>query len=122
LEWIESSDPKIATCDWSTLSSVASITSDEKLDIKAYSELLDRVKRELQSSPNRVRYTMNGFVIATGSFIAELTEKAIKTADAIGLVSCEMGQTSCKVPAARLYIEKIADKGRIGKKKKMARC
>ncbi|MGK0390223.1 MAG: hypothetical protein ACI94Y_002974 [Maribacter sp.] len=41
LEWIEASDPKIAACGWSTLSSVASITSDEELNIKAYSELLD---------------------------------------------------------------------------------
>lgn len=122
LEWIESDDAKIAACGWSTLSNVASITKDEELDIKAYSQLLDRVKKELQSSPNRVRYTMNGFVIATGSYIAELTEKAMETADAIGLVSCEMGQTSCKVPAAAAYIQKIVDKGRVGKKKRMARC
>lgn len=122
LEWIESSDSKIAACGWSTLSSVASITKDEELEVKAYSKLLDRVKKELQSSPNRVRYTMNGFIIAVGAYIEELTEKAMATADAVGLVSCEMGETACKVPAARPYIQKIIDKGRIGKKKKMARC
>ncbi|MGK0390224.1 MAG: hypothetical protein ACI94Y_002975 [Maribacter sp.] len=48
---------------------------------------------------------MNGFIIAIGAYIAELTGKAMKTADAIGLVSCEMGETACKVPTARPYTQ-----------------
>jgi len=121
-EWIESENPKIASCGWSTLSSFASITVDEDLDIEAYSQLLDKVAKELQSAPNRVRYTMNGFVIATGAYISSLTEKALETADKVGLVSCEMGETACKVPVARPYIQKIIDMGTVGKIRKKARC
>jgi hypothetical protein len=33
-----------------------------------------------------------------------------------------MGGTACKVPFAPDYIQKMKDKGNIGKKRKMARC
>jgi hypothetical protein len=33
-----------------------------------------------------------------------------------------MGETACNVPDAKSYIEKIESMGRIGKKRKMARC
>jgi hypothetical protein len=65
---------------------------------------------------------MNGFVIAVGAYIQPLTEKAKTVAAEIGKVSVEMGGTSCKVPLATAYIQKIEDKGNIGKKRKIARC
>jgi len=39
-----------------------------------------------------------------------------------GKVDFEMGGTSCKVPPAPQYIEKVKTRGTIGKKKKAARC
>jgi hypothetical protein len=65
---------------------------------------------------------MNGFVIAVGAYVPELTELALKTADKIGKVEVDMGGTSCKVPDARAYIEKIQQRGTIGKKRKTAKC
>jgi hypothetical protein len=67
-------------------------------------------------------YTMNGFVIAMGSYVKELTDKASKVAATIGKVSVDVGGTACKVPLATAYIKKIKDKGYIGKKRKSARC
>lgn len=121
-KWIESTEESIASAGWATFSNFASIRPDEALDIEAYSLLLDRVSKEIDSAQNRVRYTMNGFVIAVGSYIPALTEKAQKIAAEIGKVSVEMGGTSCKVPLASTYIQKIIDKDRIGKKRKQARC
>ena len=122
MEWIESDQEHIAACGWSTLSNLASIKKDEGLDIEAYSSLLDRIANSIHTSQNRVRYTMNGFVIAIGSFISELTSKAIETAEKIGKVSVNMGETACKVPLATTYIQKVADKGYVGKKRSQARC
>ncbi|MFT7161922.1 MAG: hypothetical protein ACI9GZ_003109, partial [Bacteroidia bacterium] len=34
----------------------------------------------------------------------------------------DMGETACKVPLAKDYIQKVVDKGRVGKRKKSARC
>ena len=122
LEWIESDEEKIASSGWSTLGSVASITPNEDIDLKVYEDLLDKVGNEIHDAPNRVRYVMNGFVIAVGSFIPELTEKAKEVAGKIGKVSVDMGGTACKVPLATDYIAKVEKMGRIGKKKKVARC
>lgn len=78
LQWIESSNELVATSGWSTLSNYAAITQDDKLDLKIYNKLLERVEKSIHKAPNRVRYTMNGFVIAVGSYIIELTERRLK--------------------------------------------
>ncbi len=122
LQWIESGNELIATAGWSTLSNYAAITQDDKLDLPMYAQLLDRVKKNIHSAPNRVRYTMNGFVIAVGRYIIELSEKASQVAEKIGKVSVNVGNTSCKVPNAVDHIKKVKDKGKLGKKRKMARC
>ena len=121
-EWIESEEEHIAAAGWSTLSSVMSIKKDEELDVDKLSALLDRVKNTIHHSPNRVRYTMNGFVIAAGSYVTALTDKAIAVAKAIGEINVDMNGTACKVPSAQDYIKKIVDMDRVGKKRKMARC
>ena len=122
LEWIESQKEGIASAGWSTLSNLVSIKPDSDLDIKIFEGLLDRVGRDIHNSQNRVRFTMNGFVIAAGAFISSLTDKATAIAEQIGKVKVDMGGTACKVPYASDYIQKIKDKDRIGKKRKMARC
>jgi hypothetical protein len=92
------------------------------LDSELYSQLLERVQKEIHGAPNRVRYTMNGFVIAVGSHIAALTDKSKEVANAVGKVSVDVGGTACKVPLAASYIDKVIDKGNIGKKRLTARC
>ena len=122
LEWIESDKETIASAGWATLASNASVRPDEELDIDAYSALLDRVGETIHEGKNRARYAMNGFVIAIGSYIPALTEKAKAIGDKIGKVSVDMDGTACKVPLIKPYIQKVEDKGRIGKKRKTARC
>jgi hypothetical protein len=65
---------------------------------------------------------MNGFVIAVGTYVTSLTDLAMQTAKAIGEVSVDLGDTSCKVPFAPEYIEKVRKRGAIGKKRKTAKC
>ncbi len=122
VEWIDSKQENIASAGWSTLSNLCAIKPDEELNIEHLKKLLNRVVKEINTAANRVRYTMNGFVIAAGSYVKELTEKALETAKQIGIVSVNIGDTAYKVPIATHYIKKIAAKGNIGKKKKEARC
>ncbi len=121
-EWIESTDEKVAVAGWGTLSSLVAVKADDELDIPALRKLLERVKSSIHDAPNRVRYKMNGFVIALGSYVDELTDEALRAGEEIGKVSVYMGNTDCKVPFSPDYIRKVADKGRIGKKRKSARC
>ncbi|MBD98203.1 MAG: DNA alkylation repair protein [Verrucomicrobia bacterium] len=122
LQWIESKDENIAAAGWSTIAYYASVREDKDLDHKLYIQLLDRIGDSIHEAQNRVRYVMNGFVIAIGSYMPELTNKAKEVASKIGKVSVDVGGAACKVPLASTYIEKVIEKGRVGKKRKTARC
>lgn len=122
LKWIQSDKESVASAGWGTLAYYAGVNEDENLDIKAYIKLLDIVEKEIHDAQNRVRFTMNGFVISVGSYIEALTGKSKEVATKIGKVSVEMGGTACKVPLAIDYIDKAINMGRKGKKRKTARC
>ena len=121
LKWISSKEERIASAGWSTLSFMSGIKSSEELDIKTYEKLLEKAEKEIASAKPRVRYTMNGFVIATATNIPELTQRAVKAAEKIGKVTVDMAGTSCKVPLAKEYIQKNLKEGRGVKKRKSYR-
>jgi 3-methyladenine DNA glycosylase AlkD len=122
LKWIDSKKEQVAAAGWATLSSLAVITPDDQLDLPALKKLLVRIEKTIQQQLNRVRYVMNNFVIAVGGHVMPLTEAALATADRIGPVTVDMGDTECKVPSARAQIEKIRQRGALGKKRKTAKC
>jgi 3-methyladenine DNA glycosylase AlkD len=119
LEWIDSKKERVAAAGWATLSSLVAIKDDSVAELK---KLLERVQKTVHDQPNRVRYTMNGFVIAVGSYVKALTTLALQAAAKIGPVSVDMGGTDCKVPDADAYIKKVHARGAIGKKRKTAKC
>src|SRR3569833_708640 len=106
LEWIDSIEAYIAAAGWNTLSSWVTLKPNGDLNIAAIRSLLQRVVKSINSSPNRVIYTMNGFIIAVGSYVAPLSDEAIAAANQVGTVVVDMTGTSCKVPDAAAYIEK----------------
>ena len=122
LEWIESKQESAASAGWTTLACLVSIRNDAELDLAALEKLLERVAKTIHQQPDRVRYSMNGFVIALGVYVKALTEAALKAAGTIGVVTVDMGKTACKVPFAPEYIKKVQKRGTIGRKRKMARC
>lgn len=121
-EWIDSGDEKKAAVGWGTLSSWVAVKDDAQLDISALRSLLKRVEATIHDEPNGVRYKMNGFVIALGTYVASLKDEALQAAEQIGKVSVNLGNTACKVPFAPDYIRKVEGMGRVGKKRKTARC
>jgi 3-methyladenine DNA glycosylase AlkD len=121
-EWMKSEEEMFATAGWSTYTNYLSITKDEELDIEEIKSLLQLVEETIHGEKNRVRYTMNGFVIGVGAFVAPLYEHAMAVAEKIGKVEVSMGQTACKVPLATDYLHKIEARGTIGKKKKTCIC
>jgi hypothetical protein len=121
-EWIESPDEMIATCGWSTYGNYITITADKDLDIEEIRGLLRRVVSTIHGERNRVRYNMNGFVIAVGASVIPLYGEATDAAEKIGKVEVNVGQTACKVPLATEYIRKVEEAGKTGKKKKTCIC
>lgn len=121
-EWIASPDEMTATSGWSTYANYLSITPDDRLDLNEIRGLLGQVERTVHQERNRVRYNMNGFVIAVGSYVPALFEEAMAVAGRIGKVDVNVGDTACKVPLAAEYIRKVEESGRTGKKKKTCVC
>jgi 3-methyladenine DNA glycosylase AlkD len=121
-KWMKSKDEKTAAAGWVTYTNWISITEDDGLDLSEIKTMLKQVEQQIAVAPNRVRYAMNGFVIAVGGYVKKLLSQAQATAKKIGVVKVDMGDTNCKVPNATDYIEKIVKMNRVGKKRKSARC
>ncbi len=122
LRWMQSPKESVAAAGWCTYSSLVSVTPDEDLDLDEIRGLLTTVGTTVHDRENRVRHTMNAFVIAVGTYVPPLLEEARGVACEIGVVKVDMGGTACKVPLATVYIEKVVDRGRVGKKRKGTRC
>ncbi|MBB3697787.1 DNA alkylation repair protein [Flammeovirga yaeyamensis] len=122
LEWIQSDQEFICSAGWCTLAGYISIRNDDEIDLLKIEELLTFAENHIHEQQNRVRYSLNGFVIAVGVYIESLSEKAMEVGKNIGKVSVNMGKTSCKVPMAEDYIFKVRSMDRVGKKKKSTRC
>jgi 3-methyladenine DNA glycosylase AlkD len=122
LEWIDSDTDLTAAAGWATLACIVSIKPDPELDLPALKRLLQRVVEMIHQAPDVVRYQMNSFIIAVGSYVLPLTDEAMQAAETIGPVTADLGNNSCQVPFAPSYIEKVRKRGTIGKKRKSAKC
>ncbi len=118
LKWIDKKEENYTSAGWATLSIILSQKTNNELDLPVIKRLLKRAEKEVHNSSNRTRYTMNNFIISVGAYIPELTSEAIKSANKVGKVNVYMGKTSCKVPIALDYINKIVTMDRVGKKRK----
>ena len=122
LKWMKSKKEHVAASGWCTYSGILATKADAELDLKEIENLLGTVAKEINRAQGRARYTMNGFVIAVGAYVKPLLKQAKATAQQIGEVSVDLGDTACEVPLATAYIAKIEGAGRVGRKKKTIRC
>lgn len=122
LKWIDAKKEHVARAGWNTYSGIVSTRADDELALEEIEGLLGRVERDIGRAPNRVRYCMNGFVIAVGASVKPLLARARAAAKKIGKVEVDMGDTECRVPDALATLKKIESMGRIGKKRKTMKC
>ncbi len=122
LQWMKSKKEHVAASGWCTYSGLLATKPDKDLNLPGIEKLLETVVNGINDPRNRVRYTMNGFVIAVGAYVKPLLKQAKAAAKQIGAVSVDVGDTACKVPLATAYIEKIEAAGRVGQKRKTIRC
>jgi hypothetical protein len=102
--------------------SLVAITDDSELDLVELKRFVMQVEKTIHHQANDVRYAMNRFVIAVGTYVGELTERALEAAEKIGPVSVDFGDTACQCPLAPEHIQKAKKDGVVGKKRKSAKC
>lgn len=116
--WINHDDFRLRRTAWAIYQNALSFLPNEMFDKDDIVKRLIYIKENIHNEENRVRYIMNGFVIAVGSFYPELLDDAKHIAEEVGKVEVFMGQTACKVPFAPDYIQKVESMDRIGRKRK----
>ena len=121
LKWMDSKNEAIASSGWGTYSSLVAITEDADLDLAEIKSLLQRVAKSIHQQPNRVKYVMNGFVIAVACHVKPLHKLAVDTANGIGKVAVDL-VGACKIPFAPDHIKKFEARSAIGKKRKSPKC
>ena len=122
LKWIDSGEELRASAGWSTFTWLLGVKPDAYFDKDMLLSLLKKVEKGIHTAKNRETYAMNSFLMAVAISYLPLHEEAKKTAERIGPVTVDVGNTNCKVALATEYIEKNIAQGRIGFKRKHARC
>jgi len=111
-DWLDSENEYVRQCGYDTLSNL--LKENKNLSTHQCRTLLDKIEKEIHAAPNRVRYSINNALISIGIYKPELLDAALSAADRIGKVDIDHGDTSCKTPDARAYIEKaLSRKGKV---------
>ncbi|MDR2466902.1 MAG: DNA alkylation repair protein [Prevotellaceae bacterium] len=120
--WIRSGEELRMSAGWACYEWLLGSRPDSEFDPAKIKAMLDEVAAVVHSSPNRARYSMNGFVIAVGVSYLPLHEEALRTAEKIGAVTVVSEKGKCSVPLAEAAILKARDKSRLGFKRRGVRC
>jgi 3-methyladenine DNA glycosylase AlkD len=102
--WLNSDNEWVGSFAWTLLSQFAG--QEGPLTDAECERHLKTIEAGIHTAKNRVRYSMNGAVIAIGLRNAKLKAKALAAAARIGKVDVDHGETSCETPAAADYIRK----------------
>lgn len=121
-EFIKHDDEITASTGYCIFNFYVALVADDQLNLNELINILDFIQNNIHQAKNRTRYAMNGFVIAVGTHVLPLSDRVYKVAETIGKVTVDMGSTYCKVPLATEYIKQAEKMGRLGKKRKQARC
>ena len=121
LKWMDSKKEVIASAGWGTYSSLVATKEDSDLDLAEIQLLLQRVAKSIHEQPNRVKYAMNGFIIAVGAYMKPLNKIALAAAKDIGPIDVDL-VGACKIPFAPDQIKKMEARGTLGKKRKSTKC
>lgn len=105
--WMSARDEWPSATGFQVLSILA---MDGRLDPRLALASLDRIERQIRTSPNRTRHAMNNLVIAVGGSMPELSERALAVARSIGKVDVDHGQTGCKTPDATSYVQRMLER------------
>ena len=105
IEWMDSEAEYMARAGWTILSLLVLDKKDTRSD-NYYIGYLDRIEKDIHRSKNRTKQAMNNTIISIGIRNESLRDLSLSSADRIGTVDVDVGQTYCKIPDAREYIEK----------------
>ena len=103
--WQKAKSEKLLVCGYTMLASWL-VTSPESVPEAFIEQALKNIANTLHDAPNMARHAMNQTLIAIGIYLPPFRDRALRIADQLGSVVVDHGDTACKTPDARTYIEK----------------
>ncbi len=118
-KWLDSNNSRYRQVAYTLFSLILGSFENELIDMDFVLKRLIYVEKNIQNEENRVRYTMNNFIISVGISLPYFTKAAIQSSINYGKVLVDMGNTSCRVPIAHEYIKKAEKMNKTGIKRKL---
>jgi 3-methyladenine DNA glycosylase AlkD len=120
--WIRSGDEERAAAGWACYEWLLGWRPDSYFDPETVRELLELAASTIHEVSPRLKRAMNKFIVAVGVSYMPLHEQALKSAERIGAVEVvSNGEATCLSSAAE-QIHQVAEKGKIGFKRRAVRC
>jgi 3-methyladenine DNA glycosylase AlkD len=102
--WLGKAAERELVAGWGLVGYLAA--RDASLDDAWFAKRLSDIEAKIARAPNLAREAMNRALITIGGRSTALRKAAIATAERIGPVEVDHGETSCETPEAGSYIEK----------------
>jgi 3-methyladenine DNA glycosylase AlkD len=103
-KWRQAKSEMVSNTGWGVTSRL--VQRDPNWEDRELAALLDEIETRIHSAPNRTRLAMNSTVISIGIRNGALRKLALASAERIGKVEVDHGDTSCNTPDAAAYIKK----------------
>lgn len=121
-KWIASGEELKMSAGWSCYCWLLGNRKDFEFSKSKIAGMLEQVKNTINDSPERTKSAMNNFLYTVGISYLPLHEKAVETAQEIGIVEMKRENKKNSYLNAFETIQKEMDRGRIGFKRKYVRC
>ncbi|PSL41024.1 3-methyladenine DNA glycosylase AlkD [Planomicrobium soli] len=121
-KWIASGRELEMSAGWSCYCWLLGNRKDHEFSETKISGMLDLVKDSVHESPQRTKSAMNNFLYTVGVSYLPLYKKALETAKEVGIIEVERDNKQRSLLNPFEKIQKEADKGRLGFKRKYVRC
>jgi hypothetical protein len=120
--WIDSGEELPMSAGWSCYCWLLGSRPDREFSETKIAELLSVVQKTIHGAPVRAKYSMNNFIYTAATSYMPLHEQAVETAKAVGRVEVPQGAKKSKFLDAADQIQKEANRGRLGFKRRYVRC
>ncbi|MFX3631387.1 MAG: DNA alkylation repair protein [Candidatus Pristimantibacillus sp.] len=121
-KWIASGDELRMSAGWSCYCWLLGNRPDVEFSESKLANMLEIVKNTIHDFPERTKYAMNNYLYTVAVSYLPLHDRAVETANAVGPVEVKRDEKKSKFLLASENIQKAADKGQLGFKRKYVRC
>jgi len=121
-KWIASGEDLRMSAGWSCYCWLLGSRPDREFSESNLAKMLEQVEHTIRDAPERTKYSMNYFLYTVATSYLPLHDKAVATAKAVCPVEVKGDKGKSKLLNAVENIQKMADRGKLGFKRKHVRC